>query len=70
MKTVRMPPITVSRADVAMMHAIEQFILSYNGNDLLHDIELAFPGASYRAFYLAFHRAQNAARWIESAGHA
>jgi hypothetical protein len=68
--SIRMPPITVSRADVAMMHAIERFILSYNGNDLLHDIELTFPGASYRAFYLAVQRAQEAARWIESTGHA
>jgi hypothetical protein len=28
-------------------------VLAYKGDDLLHDIELHFPGASYRAFFLA-----------------
>ena len=54
---IRMPPIVVSRRDVRMMHRIQRFIMSYCGDDLLHDIELAFPGASYRAFFLAYRRA-------------
>jgi hypothetical protein len=49
--------IIVSRRDVRMMHRIEQFITLYRGDDLLHDIELTFPHASYRAFYLAYERA-------------
>ena len=44
-----------------MMLRIEHFILGYDGDDLLHDIELAFPDASYRAFFLAYRRA---ARWL------
>ena len=60
--------ITVSNTDVRMMHAIERFILNYEGDNLLHDIEINFPGASYRAFFLAYGRAQNALRWIEPEG--
>jgi hypothetical protein len=60
--------ITVSNADKAMMLRIERFILAYDGNDLLHDIELNFPGASYRAFYLALGRSQDAARWFAPEG--
>jgi hypothetical protein len=67
---VRHIPITFSDVDVKMMHAIERFILGYDGDNLLHDIELAFPGASYRAFFLALGRAQNAARWFEPEGSA
>jgi hypothetical protein len=58
---IRHPPVVVSRADVRMMHAIEKFILGYDGDDLLHDIERNFPSASYRAFFLAYRRA---ARWL------
>ena len=61
-------PIIVSDADKRMMYRIERFILSYRGDNLLHDIELNFPGASYRAFFLAFGRAQDAARWLEPEG--
>ena len=61
--------ITVSTADVRMMHAIERFILAYDGDDLLHDIELTFPGASYRAVFRALGRAY-AARWFEPEGRA
>jgi hypothetical protein len=61
--------ITVSNADVRMMRAIERFILAYDGDNLLHDIEINFPGASYRAFFLAYGRAQ-ALRWIEAEGAA
>jgi hypothetical protein len=57
--------ITVSAADVRMMHRIERFILGYRGDNLLHDIDLHFPTASYRAFFLALGRAQDAARWLE-----
>lgn len=63
-------PITVSKTDIAMMHRIERYILAYRGDDLLHDIELCFPSASYRAFFLAYGRAREAARWIEPNGHA
>jgi len=63
-------PITVSTADVRMMHAIERFIIGYRGDNLLHDIELNFPGASYRAFFLALGRAGDAARWLEPEGAA
>jgi hypothetical protein len=67
---MRSYPRIVSRRDVKMMHRIERFILSYDGDDLLHDIELTFPGASYRAFFLAWGRSQDAARWIEPEGKA
>jgi len=53
--------ITVSAADVRMMRAIERFIVGYRGDNLLHDIDLKFPGASFRAFFLALGRAQDAA---------
>ena len=62
--------ITVSNDDVQMMHAIEKFILAYVGDDLLHDIDLIFSRASYRAFFLAFRRAQDAARWLKPEGAA
>jgi hypothetical protein len=67
---VRRIPIRVSDADKRMMFAIERFILAYDGDNLLHDIELNFPGASYRAFFLAYGRAQNAVRWLEPEGTA
>jgi len=66
----RHPPTVVSRRDVKMMHRIERFILSYDGDDLLHDIELTFPGASYRAFFLAWGRSQDPARWLKPEGTA
>jgi hypothetical protein len=62
--------ITISNTDKAAMHEIERFILAYHGDDLLHDIELTFPTASYRAFYLATLRVRNAARWFEPEGNA
>jgi hypothetical protein len=64
------PPIVVSNADKAMMMRIEHFILAYDGDFLLHDIERAFPTASFRAFFLAWMRAQNPARWFEPEGTA
>jgi hypothetical protein len=67
---IRHPPITVSNVDRAMVLRIERFILDYRGDDLLHDIELTFPGASYRAFFLAIRRCGDAARWLEPEGHA
>jgi hypothetical protein len=66
--TIERRTIVVSNADLSMMRAIERFILGYHGDDLLHDIELTFPGASYRAFYLAQQRVKNAARWFEPEG--
>jgi hypothetical protein len=48
----------VSNADIATMHQIEKFILDYTGDYLLLDIEQKFPGASYRSFFLALHRAR------------
>ena len=62
--------ITVSNADVQTMLAIEKFILTYDGDDLLHDIDLIFSRVSYRAFFLAFRRAQDAARWFKPEGAA
>lgn len=67
---IRKPPIVVSRADAKMMRQIERFILAYAGDDLLHDIELSFPTASYRSFYLALMRARNPARWFAPEGSA
>ena len=67
---MRRCPRVVSRRDVKMMHRIERFIVSYNGDNLLHDIELTFPGASFRAFFLALGRTQDAVRWIEPEGAA
>lgn len=40
----------------AMMHKIEKYMADYDGDDLLHDIMLNFPNASYRAFFLAVRR--------------
>jgi hypothetical protein len=36
------------------VRAVEAFITSYDGDDLLHDIELAFPDLTYRDFFVAF----------------
>jgi hypothetical protein len=62
--------IRVSPGDVAMMHAVEQFILPYRSDDLLRDIELAFPNLSYRIFFLGLMRARDPARWLEPEGAA
>jgi hypothetical protein len=70
MKACMRRPICVSDADKAMMFAIERFILGYDGDNLLHDIDLTFPTASYRAFFLAWHRAQDPARWFNAEGRA
>ena len=58
----------VTDADKEMMHRIERFILAYDGDDLLHDIELTFPTASYRAFFLGYRRAQEPAQWFDPEG--
>jgi hypothetical protein len=42
---IRRVKIVVSRADLAMARRIESFICAYEGDDLLHDIELSFPDA-------------------------
>ena len=68
----KMPSITVSKADIDMMRRIEQFILNYESRDfsaLLRDIDLNFPRASFTAFFLAFSRSQDPARWFEPEGH-
>jgi hypothetical protein len=62
--------IIVSNVDKAMMLRIERFILGYRGNNLLHDVDIVFPGASYRAFFLAIRRSADAARWLEAEGSA
>jgi hypothetical protein len=46
----------VSYKDAEVMHRIENYMAAYDGNDLLHDIELNFPKVSYRAFFLAARR--------------
>jgi hypothetical protein len=40
--------------------AVEVFCTGYDGDDLLHDIELAFPTLSYRDFFVGFGRWQEA----------
>jgi hypothetical protein len=65
---IRCYSIRVSPGDIAMMRAVERFIVAYNGDNLLHDIELGFPGLSYRAFFLAFCRAHDPIRWLEPEG--
>jgi hypothetical protein len=67
-REVRHIPIVISNADKEMMHRIERFILAYDGDNLLHDIDLNFPGATYRAFFLAYGRAQDPTRWLEPQG--
>jgi hypothetical protein len=62
--------IIVSNDDAAMMRRVERFILAYDGDNLLHDIDLNFPGVSYSAFFLAIGRASDAARWLEPEGSA
>ena len=69
-RVIRHAAIVVSPTDVTTMHAIEKFIVAYDGGDLLHDIELNFPGASYRAFYLALSRSRDAIRWFDAEGSA
>jgi hypothetical protein len=59
---------TVSDTDIAMMRRMERYILAYDGDNLLHDLDLHFPGASYRPFFLAYGRARGAARWMEPEG--
>jgi hypothetical protein len=58
--------IIVSDSDARMTRKIERYILAYCGADLLHDVELTFPGASYRAFFLGFRRAQATERKAEA----
>jgi hypothetical protein len=65
-----MPQIVVSRVDVEMMRQIEVFILAYEGDDPLHDIELAFPSASHRAFFPAWGGTRDPARWLHVEGYA
>ena len=67
---LRHAAIVVSPTDVAMMNRIEKYIIAYSGDDLLHDIELTFPDASFRAFFLAYSRAREAARWFTAEGSA
>jgi hypothetical protein len=61
--------VRVSDVNRRMMLAIERFIVGYTGDDLLHDIELTFPTASYRAFFLAYCRARDPLRWIGAEGN-
>jgi hypothetical protein len=70
MTAIRHHRITVSNADKTMMLAIERFILGYDGDYLLHDIELTFPDASYRAFFLAYSRTRDPLRWRDVGGSA
>ncbi|MFZ1885529.1 MAG: hypothetical protein WAU53_18505 [Rhodoplanes sp.] len=60
-------PIVLSAADVATMREIERFIVGYDGDNLLH---LQFPGASFRAVYLALMRTRDPARWLDPEGSA
>jgi hypothetical protein len=65
-----MPQIVVSRVVVEMMRKIEVFILAYEGDDPLHEIELAFPSASYRAFFPAWGRTRDPLRWLDAGSRA
>jgi hypothetical protein len=60
----------ISNADVRMMRAMERYIFAYDGDNLLHDIDLTFPGASFRAFFLAYGRACDPLRWMKPDGAA
>jgi hypothetical protein len=60
----------VSPGDVAMMRAVEKFIRSYDGDNLLYDIDAVFPNLSFRCFFIAFYRARNLIRWLEPEGAA
>jgi hypothetical protein len=60
----------VSEDDKRMMLAIERVILAYQSGHLVQGIELAFPGASYRAFFLAYCRSCDPLRWLEAEGRA
>jgi hypothetical protein len=51
---------TPRRVDGRVVRAVEQFMTTYDGDDLLHDIELQFPDLTYRDFYVAFSRFQAA----------
>jgi hypothetical protein len=51
--------IQTSAVDAVMTREVEAFVRAYEGNSLLHDIELTFPGLSYRAFFLGFMRASD-----------
>jgi hypothetical protein len=63
-------PIRVSDADQRMMHAIERFIISYEGDNLLHDIELMFSRRELSRFFLAYCRARDPLRWHPVGGSA
>jgi hypothetical protein len=51
---------TPRRVNGRAMRAVEAFITSYAGDNLLHDIELQFPDLTYRDFFVAFSRFQAA----------
>jgi hypothetical protein len=42
--------------DAVAVRAVENFCTAYDGDDLLHEIELTFPHLSYRDFYVGFQR--------------
>jgi hypothetical protein len=46
----------VAWADAFSAKEIEGFIRHYSGKDLLHDIDVHFPRASYLAFLIAARR--------------
>jgi hypothetical protein len=68
-RIARRVPIRVSDADQRMMHAIERFIISYEGDNLLHDIELMFSRRELSRF-LAYCRARDPLRWHPVGGSA
>jgi hypothetical protein len=51
---------TPRRVHGRVVTAVENFITSYDGDHLLHDIELEFPDLTYRDFFVAFSRFQAA----------
>ena len=48
--------------DSKAVRAVEAFCTGYDGDDLLHDVELAHPHLTYRDFYVGFSRWRAAER--------
>jgi hypothetical protein len=49
-----------------VVHAVENYITGYDGDHLLHDIELEFPDLTYRDFFVAFSRFRRAEEMLRS----
>jgi hypothetical protein len=54
--------------DGTAVRAVEAFCTGYDGDDLLHDVELAFPRLAYRDFFCGYRRYLAAERWVQGEG--